>query len=184
MILQNCLGNMADLEKDEVPMLSDTQKQPSEEPVSSKFQRLVSRTRSASISIPMSSMEPYERETSLVGHTGPLRSERKTPFVQMSGPLYVNHRPGNILRQNSGVTREKAAERMTENFSSFRVTGENNWQNNYTHKNEHLLRSGQLGMCNDPYCTTCPTYVKVTQQRNPKASGIFDPKVLFFLIAS
>ncbi|KAI3796845.1 hypothetical protein L1987_39531 [Smallanthus sonchifolius] len=23
--------------------------------------------------------------------------------------------------------------------------------------NEHLLRSGQLGMCNDPYCTTCPT---------------------------
>ncbi|GKB12875.1 probable cyclic nucleotide-gated ion channel 20, chloroplastic isoform X2 [Tanacetum coccineum] len=24
-------------------------------------------------------------------------------------------------------------------------------------KNEHLLRSGQLGICNDPYCTTCPT---------------------------
>ncbi|KAL8245913.1 hypothetical protein R6Q59_007129 [Mikania micrantha] len=24
-------------------------------------------------------------------------------------------------------------------------------------KNEYLLRSGQLGMCNDPYCTTCPT---------------------------
>ncbi|PWA98503.1 cyclic nucleotide-binding transporter 1 [Artemisia annua] len=24
-------------------------------------------------------------------------------------------------------------------------------------KNEHLLRSGQLGLCNDPYCTTCPT---------------------------
>ncbi|KAJ0467021.1 putative cyclic nucleotide-binding domain, Ion transport domain, rmlC-like jelly roll [Helianthus annuus] len=24
-------------------------------------------------------------------------------------------------------------------------------------KNEHLLRSGQLGMCNDPFCTTCPS---------------------------
>nr|GEW47040.1 probable cyclic nucleotide-gated ion channel 20, chloroplastic [Tanacetum cinerariifolium] len=24
-------------------------------------------------------------------------------------------------------------------------------------KNEHLIRSGQLGMCNDPYCTTCPS---------------------------
>ncbi|KFK39097.1 hypothetical protein AALP_AA3G200700 [Arabis alpina] len=25
-------------------------------------------------------------------------------------------------------------------------------------KNTNLLRSGQLGMCNDPYCTTCPSY--------------------------
>ncbi|KAI3797720.1 hypothetical protein L1987_32983 [Smallanthus sonchifolius] len=24
-------------------------------------------------------------------------------------------------------------------------------------KNKHLLKSGQLGICNDPYCTTCPT---------------------------
>lgn len=23
-------------------------------------------------------------------------------------------------------------------------------------KHEYLLRSGPLGMCNDPYCTTCP----------------------------
>ncbi|KAF7822036.1 putative cyclic nucleotide-gated ion channel 20, chloroplastic isoform X1 [Senna tora] len=167
---------MAELEKDEVPMLSDTHKQPSDEPVDSNFQRLVSRTRSASISIPMSSMEPYERETNLVGHTGPLRSERKTPFVQMSGPLYVSHRPGNPIRQNAGVTGNKAEERMTENFSSFRGRVENDWPKTYAHKNEHLLRSGQLGMCNDPYCTTCPAYVRATQQRNPKPSGLFDPK--------
>ncbi|XP_027359097.1 probable cyclic nucleotide-gated ion channel 20, chloroplastic isoform X2 [Abrus precatorius] len=38
------------------------------------------------------------------------------------------------------------------------------------------MRSGQLGMCNDPYCTTCPTYVKASQSRNQKASTIFDPK--------
>ncbi|MFS7918852.1 hypothetical protein Hanom_Chr03g00206041 [Helianthus anomalus] len=24
-------------------------------------------------------------------------------------------------------------------------------------KSEHLLRSGQLGMCNDPFCTACPS---------------------------
>lgn len=168
---------MADLEKDETPMLSETHNQPSVEHVDSKFKMLVSRTRSASISIPMSYMEPYERETSLVGHTGPLRSERKTPFVQMSGPLYVTNRPGNLFRQNVAVTGNKAVESVTEKFSSFHGTGENDWQNDYARKNEHLLRSGQLGMCNDPYCTTCPTYFKASQQRNPKASGIFDPKV-------
>ncbi|XP_054794945.1 probable cyclic nucleotide-gated ion channel 20, chloroplastic [Prosopis cineraria] len=165
---------MADLEKDEVPMLSETE-QPSVEFVDSKLRRLVSRTRSASISIPTSSMEPYERETSLVGHTGPLRSERKTPFVQMSGPLYVTNRHGNLFRQNVNATGNKAVESMTEKFALPGRNG-NDWQNNYAHKNEHLLRSGQLGMCNDPYCTTCPTYFKTSQQRNHKASGLFDPK--------
>ncbi|XP_028785789.1 probable cyclic nucleotide-gated ion channel 20, chloroplastic [Neltuma alba] len=165
---------MADLEKDEVPMLSETE-QPSVEFGDSKLRRLVSRTRSASISIPMSSMEPYERATSLVGHTGPLRSERKTPFVQMSGPLYVTNRHGSLSRQNVNATGNKTVEGMTEKFALHGSVG-NDWQNNYAHKNEHLLRSGQLGMCNDPYCTTCPTYFKTSQQRNPKASGLFDPK--------
>uniref|UniRef100_A0A0K8WML8 Cyclic nucleotide-gated channel 20-like n=1 Tax=Acacia koa TaxID=468172 RepID=A0A0K8WML8_ACAKO len=165
---------MADLEKDEVPMLLET-KQPSVELVESKLQRLISRTRSASMSIPMSSMEPYERETSLVGHTGPLRSERKTPFVQMSGPLHVTNRHGNLSRQNVNATGNKAVESMTEKIALHGRVG-NDWQNNYAHKNEHLLRSGQLGMCDDPYCTTCPTYFKTSQQRNPKASGLFDPK--------
>ncbi|PWA44372.1 cyclic nucleotide-binding transporter 1 [Artemisia annua] len=31
-------------------------------------------------------------------------------------------------------------------------------------KNEHLMRSGQLGLCNDPYCTTCPSAYKYTGQ--------------------
>ncbi|KAI9087393.1 hypothetical protein K1719_030713 [Acacia pycnantha] len=165
---------MADLVRNEVPMLLET-KQPSVELVESKLQRLISRTRSESISIPMSSMEPYEGETSLVGHTGPLRSERKTPFVQMSGPLHVTNRHGNLSRQNVNATGNKAVESMTEKIALHGRVG-NDWQNNYAHKNEHLLRSGQLGMCNDPYCTTCPTYFKTSQQRNPKASGLFDPK--------
>ncbi|KAG4907009.1 hypothetical protein JHK86_055493 [Glycine max] len=87
---------MAHFEKDEVPMLSKTHAQLSDEVVDSNFRRLVSRTRSASISIPMASLESYEKETSLVGHTGPLRSVRKTPSVQMSGPLYATNGTGNL----------------------------------------------------------------------------------------
>ncbi|PWA82825.1 hypothetical protein CTI12_AA041140 [Artemisia annua] len=31
------------------------------------------------------------------------------------------------------------------------------WEKHDEVKNEHLMRSGQLGLCNDPYCTTCPS---------------------------
>ncbi|KAI4352044.1 hypothetical protein L6164_006332 [Bauhinia variegata] len=171
---------MDGFEKDEVPMLSDTHPQLSDEH-DSKLQKPVARTRSASISIPMNSTESYERANTLMGHTGPLRSERKTPFVQMSGPLYVTHRPGNPFQQNNGVRVNIAVEGKTEQFPSFHGTSENDLQDNYAGKNEHLLRSGQLGMCNDPYCTTCPTYFKTTQQRNSKTSGIFDPKLHYAL---
>ncbi|KAL8487602.1 hypothetical protein ACS0TY_024063 [Phlomoides rotata] len=44
-------------------------------------------------------------------------------------------------------------------------------------KNEHLLRSGQLGMCNDPYCTACPMYYSVKGRQKPsRTSEIFDAK--------
>ena len=71
-------------------------------------------------------------------------------------------------------------ESKTEKFSTFNGTDENRWDNDYNRKNEHLMRSGQLGMCNDPYCTTCPTYFKASQPRTRRTSAIFDPKVLFF----
>ena len=168
---------MANFEKDDIPMLSDTHPKLSNDPVDSKVQRPVPRTRSVSISIPMISMESHERESNLMGHTGPLRSQRKTPFNQMSGPLYVSPKP---VWKNIAATGNQPAETKTEKFPSFHGKGENDLQNNYAGKNEHLVRSGPLGMCNDPYCTTCPTYFKATQQRNSKASGIFNPKVSFF----
>ncbi|KAJ1410152.1 RmlC-like jelly roll fold [Sesbania bispinosa] len=168
---------MANFENDEMPMLSKTDAQPYDEPFDSKFQRLVTRTQSAStISVPMSSLESYERETSLAGHTGPLLSKRKTPLIQMSGPLNGTLGTGNPLQQRIIGTENKAEERKTENFAAFCSTGSNYWNNDHDRKNEHLLRSGQLGMCNDPYCTTCPIYFNVPQQRNPKPSTIFDPK--------
>ncbi|KAH0976109.1 hypothetical protein GBA52_018008 [Prunus armeniaca] len=170
---------MAGYERDEVPMLSDTHPQLSDENVHLQFERFTSRTRSASVSIPMDSMDlSYEREASLVSHTGPLRSQTKTPFLPMSGPLY-RRRPDNILRPTQAVPgQEEAVEPAGEKYPSTNVTNQNEWtDDNYAGKNEHLLRSGQLGMCNDPYCTTCPTYnLKAAQPQHSRASGIFDPQ--------
>lgn len=178
---------MTDHERDEVPMLSDTHPQSSNEYLELQIERFVSRTRSASISIPMNSMDSYERsEVNLVGHTGPLRTQPKTPFLAMSGPLYANRgRPDNLLRLRQGATGQEAVESTAEKFPSTNATNENEGTNgdHYAAKNEHLLRSGQLGMCNDPYCTTCPTFHKATQPKYLRPSGIFDHKVffLFFL---
>lgn len=102
----------------------------------------------------------------------------------MSGPLYVSRKPENLFWPNQGVTGPKTMEPLVSKFTSFKGKDQDDWphDNNFG-KNEHLLRSGQLGMCNDPYCTTCPTYNNfiAAQQMNSKASLAFDPKVLFFL---
>ncbi|XP_050255630.1 probable cyclic nucleotide-gated ion channel 20, chloroplastic isoform X2 [Quercus robur] len=169
---------MAGYENDDIPMLLDTHAQFLDEHPDSRFQRFVS-TRSASISIPTNSMDSYDSETNLVGYTGPLRSERRTPFTQMSGPLYIGRKPESLFPVNQGVTGHKKVESVPEKFPSSRGKDQNDWPNdNYAAKNEHLLRSGQLGVCNDPYCTVCPTYdnFRAAQQKNSKASSVFDPK--------
>ena len=157
-IFQNLQGNMNHFDKDEIPILSETRAQRSDEPQDSTFQRNISSTPSASIS-------------NLVGHTGPLHTARKTPVNRMSGPLYATPATRNPFQNSIIVAGNKVGENNTEKLSTF----------DGMDKNEHLLKSGQLGMCNDPYCTTCPTSFKVAHQRKPRASTIFDPKVSFFL---
>lgn len=166
---------MDPFDKDEVPMLSTTYLQVGENE-NPQFRRSTSRMRSASISIPMNSMDSYEIENNFVGHTGPLRSERRTPIIQMSGPLYTKSENENLFQHSQGAIGSRTAEATVEKYPSINGVDQIDWPNsNYGRKNEHLLRSGQLGMCNDPYCTTCPTYFK-GQQKNTKASGIFDQK--------
>ncbi|RZB62116.1 putative cyclic nucleotide-gated ion channel 20, chloroplastic isoform D [Glycine soja] len=145
---------MANFEDRELLMMSETDAQSYDETLHSKFQRLLSRTQSASVSIPM---ESYERKTSIVGH---------------SGSLYANATPGtdNLLQHSIVVTGNKTEESKTDKFATFISTDK------FDSKNEHLLISGQLGICNDPYCTTCPTYFEASQLRNPKASILSDPK--------
>jgi len=162
---------MNHFDKDEIPILSETRAQRSNEPHDSTFRRNMSSIPSASVPNHMATLDPYERQPNLVGHTGQLRTVRKTPVNQMSGPLYATPAIGNPFHNSIIVAGNKVGENKTEKLSTF----------DGTDKNEHLLRSGQLGMCNDPYCTTCPTNFKVAHQRKPRASTIFDPKVSFFL---
>ncbi|RDY01516.1 putative cyclic nucleotide-gated ion channel 20, chloroplastic, partial [Mucuna pruriens] len=163
---------MTNFEKDELPVLSETHAQHNELE-NSRSGKVVSRTRIASISIPMVPMEPYERETSLVAHTGSLQSVRKSPLMHMSGPLNATNETENVLHQSIVGRGNKTVESKTENFSTLGRKDENHWNNNYDRKN------GLLGMCNDPYCTTCPTNFKASMQRPPKASSIFDPQFHF-----
>eukprot|EP00258_Populus_trichocarpa_P026231 XP_024442250.1 putative cyclic nucleotide-gated ion channel 19 isoform X3 [Populus trichocarpa] len=169
---------MANHDKDDIPMLSYTHPKSVDENVDSRFRPFLSRTQSASTSIPLDSMESYGSETNLVGFTGPLRSARKAPLVQMSGPLYINRNTENLFLANHGVTARKKVEPKPEKYPSLNGMDKNDWDDKYTATNAHLMRSGQLGMCNDPYCTTCPSYYhsRASQQRHAKTSSIFDSK--------
>lgn len=163
-------------------MLSASQGQNSANHEDPRFGALTSRTRSASMSIPSNSNDSYQNQTYFVGHTGPLRSERKTTFSTMSGPIFGAPRPEN-LHFTQGGGRHTVVELNKQKYPSFRMKDQNDWpEDSYKGKNEHLLRSGQLGMCNDPYCTTCPTYYNSREARRKiaKSSGIFDP-VRFYL---
>lgn len=168
---------MDTFEKDEMPMLSPSYPQ-SDGNDAFQNRRSTYRTRSASLSMPMSSMDSFENDSSYVGYTGPLRSERRTSLVQMSGPLYIGREPENSFRPTPASVVHKPTLPTTEKYPSISSAERNDWRNNdYTGKNEHLFKSGQLGMCNDPYCTTCPTYYHLkARQNNSKSSDIFDHK--------
>ncbi|XP_075107929.1 putative cyclic nucleotide-gated ion channel 20, chloroplastic isoform X3 [Nicotiana tabacum] len=166
---------MGTSEIDEMPMLSPSYPQ-SNEIDGFQNQRFVYRTRSASLSMPMSSMDSFGDDSSFVGYNGPLRSEGRTSLVHMSGPLYISHKPENSSRPTPAAVVHKPTLPTTEKYPSIGSGEQNGWPNNdYTGKNEHLLKSGQLGMCSDPYCTTCPTdnHLKA-QKKSSKFSDMFD----------
>lgn len=167
--------------KDEVPMLSAPYLQ-SDEHNDSQISGVTSRMRSASMSSVMNSMDFSDHENTFIGFTGPLKNERRTSVGQMSGPLYVSHKHDGIFRPAQAASRQKPIESKVERYPSMNgMDCKDRTYENYAGKNEHLLRSGQLGMCNDPYCTTCPTYYNFkAQQKNSRTSDVFDAKVLYF----
>ncbi|KAL5995441.1 hypothetical protein ACLOJK_025503 [Asimina triloba] len=169
--------------KDEVPMLSDTQSQLSDECMDVESERFPTRstTRSASMSISIRGIGFYEDEKSLVSHTGPLRSE-KVPFVPFSGPLTSNRKFENFPQIKNGRLGGKTPVVAPEEFSSNEGLDKKDWQDDSVpRKNEHLLKSGPLGRCNDPYCTTCPTYYnfQAAEQKKYRASSVFDTKLQY-----
>ncbi|KAJ8771897.1 hypothetical protein K2173_027074 [Erythroxylum novogranatense] len=164
---------MGSKHKDDVPMLSDMHPYSMDENADSRFQEFSSRNRNVS-SIPVNSVESSETEHNLVGYTGPLRTERRTPLIQMSGPLFINRKAEHPFGPNHFST--KIMKPKAERFPSFSGLEVND---NPVSKNEHLLKSGPLGKCDNPYCTTCPS-IYSTQADGPKHSRalrIFDPKL-------
>ncbi|XP_024973474.1 probable cyclic nucleotide-gated ion channel 20, chloroplastic isoform X1 [Cynara cardunculus var. scolymus] len=133
------------VEKDDMPMLTDTD-WPSDRNEDNSQRRLSRRSKSVSISIPVSSFELDSSATSLVGFTGPLCCGRKTPRRQRQG------NPSQSIHGTIGFERREPVEQ--ENII---MLNHQRGDHDNEAKNEHLLRSGQLGMCNDPYCTTCPS---------------------------
>ncbi|XP_051133438.1 probable cyclic nucleotide-gated ion channel 20, chloroplastic isoform X2 [Andrographis paniculata] len=167
---------MASFEKDEMPMLSGYLQ--SDNQNESRSRRPLTRATSALISMPMNTTDSSREEHNLVGFTGPLRKER-TPFIQMSGPLDANRNREVVFQLPQGTPRQKATEQRVERYPSINQDEGNEWHvDSYMAKNEHLLRSGQLGMCNDPYCTTCPTYYHNVKgrQKQSRTAEMLDAK--------
>ncbi|XP_042501462.1 probable cyclic nucleotide-gated ion channel 20, chloroplastic isoform X3 [Macadamia integrifolia] len=158
-------------EKDNVPILSETRSQI----MDAGLKRFTAISRSASMSIPMNSMDYYENENIFSSHTGPLRSERRTPFIQMSGPLYTSRKNENLTKSmNVKMGRPSL---MVDPLSSSNGIDREDWPDDNFTMNAHLLRSGPLGVCNDPYCITCPTdYNYRNERKSSRASGLFDYK--------
>ncbi|XP_020273946.1 probable cyclic nucleotide-gated ion channel 20, chloroplastic [Asparagus officinalis] len=146
---------MAD--SDKIPMLSDNY-------VKSKKYT----ARSASMSSPVSSS--YESDDAFISHTGPLRGERSSRFIPMSGPLFIDQKPEGA-GPHLGKQRSKPFVIVPEEM------GESGWKDSGSvGKHEHLLKSGPLGLCNNPDCTTCPATYK-TKRSTYKGSLHLDAKL-------
>ncbi|KAF2614903.1 hypothetical protein F2Q70_00010101 [Brassica cretica] len=118
-----------------------------------------SRSLSISLANTSSTIDVFENSTVVLGYTDPVGTQRRPPLVQMSDPLASarSHEPPFPLPPGG----------------SFNSVGASSSQPG---KHEHLLRSGKLGMCTDPYCSTCPPdhNLKAPQVPTPTVSGTSD----------
>ncbi|OAY78390.1 putative cyclic nucleotide-gated ion channel 20, chloroplastic, partial [Ananas comosus] len=122
------------------------------------------------MSIPVS--ETYENEDTFVSHTGPLRLQRPTQFEHMSGPLYSNQRAEKPTWTKLGKQNSIAHAIMPEEIRR------NDWSyHNDIGRNEHLLKSGPLGLCNNPDCTDCPAAYKKTKRHYYGSPASLDSKL-------
>lgn len=149
---------------DEVPMLLDSQSQRSHNyPLPNVELQSFPMVRSMSISLPMrESLGWHENERRDIPFSGPLRNdERRCALIPLSAPLQSN-RGVNIGRVSTSgplrTDREVEDRVVNSHVSVSGGGGEHGMDNNYGGKHEYLLKSGPLGRCNDPFCTTCPPF--------------------------
>uniref|UniRef100_A0A7N0V8X0 Ion transport domain-containing protein n=1 Tax=Kalanchoe fedtschenkoi TaxID=63787 RepID=A0A7N0V8X0_KALFE len=160
---------MAGSEKDDIPMLSETYPRSFREHEDSKIRLFGYRARSASMSTDSYSVDSYsyQSEKNTATYTGPLRPDRRASLIQMSGPIYVNRTADRSSQLAGNETVLKVADPVIDKYTSFDGMKYKDWQDDtYAKNNEHLYKSAQLGLCNDPYCTSCPTYYNVHAKQN------------------
>ncbi|ESQ48153.1 hypothetical protein EUTSA_v10020123mg [Eutrema salsugineum] len=163
-------------ENDDVPML------PIPDSSRSRARTFTSRSRSVSLSNTSSTIDGFDSSSVVLGYTGPLRTQRRPPpLVQMSGPLYPTRssEPVSLLPLPTGSCDSVGGvSSQPERYPSFAALEHKKSDDEFVLKHANLLRSGQLGMCNDPYCTTCPSYYnrKAAQIPTSRVSAIFDSK--------
>ncbi|WOK96133.1 hypothetical protein Cni_G04840 [Canna indica] len=148
---------MDEQEKDSLPMLSCTMK-------ASRFPG-----RSASMSMPPNAS--YDNEDAFISHTGPLRTQRTTEFGVANDPLSRNTRSKNVCWDARGKPQNRSSAIMPEVFSRENISNTNSVM-----RNEHLLMSGPLGLCDNPDCTKCPAAYK-TKRSYDKSPISLDNKL-------
>ncbi|MED6145954.1 hypothetical protein PIB30_029917 [Stylosanthes scabra] len=152
---------MANLEIEEEPMLSDMQSS-SHELKYPSFRRILSRRQSASMYIPMVSMEPYynREEASLGGHSSRRQLNSFRTFPPKIDELYTTHGTASIFKHQSSTSRV-----VTENTSENNSNNNNDWE-----PIPPGVSSDQQGIiCKNYYCIRVGTHDNDQQGilRNP-----------------
>ncbi|KAL2334312.1 hypothetical protein Fmac_015525 [Flemingia macrophylla] len=82
--------------------------------------------------------------------------------------------------ENESLSQKVIAE-STNTFPTLDGADEIDWDN----RHKYLMRSEKLGMCNDPYCTTCPTYLKKASRKpSTKVDAKFNKNHCFYFVCS
>ncbi|EOA29964.1 hypothetical protein CARUB_v10013067mg [Capsella rubella] len=152
----------SDNEKDDMHMLpiSDS---------SSSTRAFNSRTRNVSHSNPTSYADGSDNSTVVLGYTGPLRTQGRPPLVQMRAPLTSSRQPEPIFLPHPSTTSSDSVGVSTQLEMHPSALEHKNTSDDLKHAKP--LRSGTLGVCSDPYCTTCPSHYNHKAALIPHSTG-------------
>ncbi|KAF3600025.1 hypothetical protein F2Q69_00038048 [Brassica cretica] len=115
------------------------------------------KNRSVSLSNSTYYIDGCDNSKVALGYTVPIRTQGRPP-----GPLYSTLRPESLFPPSI---------EPPDSSSTVDVRSEDE----SVVKNANILTSGQLGMCNEPYCTTCPSYYS-HQSANFHTSKVSDSR--------
>lgn len=146
---------------------------------SSRTRPFTFRSRNVSLPNTSSTSEGLDSSTVVLRYTDPHRTQRPPPSVQMNGPLFSTSSPEPLILlppPSTGGSSDPVgvSSSQPERYPSFAALEHDNSDDNSV-LNPHLLRSEKFGVCNDPYCTTCPSYYnrKADQVPTSRVPAIF-----------